>query len=396
MLRATIDEARPGMRLAMPIFHPRTSSRLLAEGYTLDAKTIARLKELDVYDVWVMYPHTELIREAVSPTILKEQNKLAGRIGDLFDELHADTQATVDFAPYKDAIEEMIESLLNEPQAATYINDIGGRSDSDFRHASAVSMLSLLIGLNLQGYLINQRPRLNAKQAQKVAGLGFGAMLHDVGLLQVPPEVIERFRRTGDEGDPEWRAHAELGYRMVTGSVDPAAAGVVLQHHQYFDGTGFPTRDFGAGDERPLRGEEIHIFARIACVADHFDRLCNPHRGGRMLRVEALRRMIEPPLASRFDPVVLQALLTAVPAYPPGSTVTLNDARQAIVIEVHPDAPCRPTVQLMEAPEEPAGGDAPPRFDLRDDASLWIAKHRGADVASLNFDRPKRGLAEAA
>ena len=71
----------------------------------------------------------------------------------------------------------------------------------------------------------------------------------------------------------EMRRHPNYGHQMVKGSLPPAAAQVVLNHHQRFDGKGYPARiDSRTGEElAPLSGRQIPVFSRIALAADVYD-----------------------------------------------------------------------------------------------------------------------------
>jgi len=396
MLRTPIELAREGMELAVPVFHPLTGTRLLAEDFRIDEKSIRRLAELGVMEIWIRYPHTELIRNYVSPRVIQRQSIVLATVTQAFHELHRNVHANLDYADYKRGISDLIGALLEEPAAASYVQEMAGQPASDFRHAAAVSIISLLLGLKLQGYLIQERPRLKAREATRVVNLALGGMLHDVGLLRLKEADRARLRDRLDENDPAWLCHSSLGYRMLSGKIDPTAAVAVLQHHRYFDGTGFPVIDADHAAGERVRGHDIHVFARIICVADHYDRLRHAAAGRGLLRVETLSRMVRPPLSNRFDPHVLRALFDVIPAYVPGTVVRLNTGDRAVVVGWDPAFPCRPTVQVVGPGEsEPVALVRtatsqpilePIYHDLRRCPDLEIVEQDGVDVRHLNFD----------
>jgi len=389
MLLVPINQAVPGMRLAVDIRHPQRGTVLLTAGYVLDQAMIRKLREMQIVEFWTHYPGTEQIQKYVSPTILHYQGRVITVLADMFDQLHKDAHAHLDYPLYKRTLRDLIESLVVEPTAASFVCEPSGGRANDLRHSSAVCFLSVLMGLKLQGYLVSQRKRLAPSHAKNVVSLGLGAMLHDIGKLGLEPEVRERYERTRNEDDPEYQRHVSLGHKMVTGSVPPAAAGVVLLHHRYFNGTGFPAAYENAQNLDGLTGEEIHVFARIVSVANAFDRLRYLHDGSVTPRVRVLRSMLIQPLVGRFDPVVLGALMQVVPAYPPGSIVTLNSGARAIVLNWDHTKPCQPTVQLVSDYIDPehARRDAhgSTLIDLRERPDLLIVEHEGVDVAHDNF-----------
>lgn len=388
MLRVPIIRARPGMELALDVLHPVSGQRLLSRGFPLDAHLIAKLRELRVHEVWVRYPAAEEICRYVAPAVLEHHARLVGLVADLFGSMHSRAHADLDFVPYREALGGMIESLAQHDDAAIYLVEMGGGNGSSLRHAIETCFLSVLLGVRLRDYLVHQRKRLSVGAATDITPLALGALLIDLGMDHIDPTVRARWERTGDEGDPRFREHVQLGYRLLSGRIPPSAAAVVLHHHQRFDGRGFPTRaelDNSAGPpESGLAGREIHVFARIAAVADRFDRLRNPDDGNLVPRVRVLHRMLSRPESSRYDPEVLRALVTVVPAFAPGTIVRLSDGTRVVVTSWHPSHPCRPTVRPVETLDAARGRDTD-AIDLRDRSDLRIVEQDGQDVSSDNF-----------
>lgn len=354
MLRVPMRLARPGMVLALPVHHPRRRAQiLLRAGFTLDDSAIDRLRDIRLPDLWIMYPGLDFIEKHINTDIARAQSTIVETVGDVFNSIASNGHAKLEYGKYKDVIKGFIDSILEHPQAGVLLQELGASDEPLMRHSSNVCYLSLLMGLTLEGYLIRQRRRLPAHMAKDVVNLGVGAMLHDIGMTRLERDVVERWRADGDESDPEWRRHVELGYHIVQGSVEPSAAAVVLHHHQRFDGEGFPVQQQFDGAERGLEGDRIHVFARIVAAADLFDTLRRPGGGEtRVPTVRVLRTMLSEKCAGRLDPVALRALMSVAPPYPPGSLVELSDGRQAVVREWTCEDPCRPTVQILPRIED--------------------------------------------
>lgn len=387
MLRVPVTEALAGMQLALPVLHPQRGTKLLAEGYVLDNSVIVKLRQLLIRDIWIEYPGTEQIKKFISPTILTQQSKVVELVADIFDPARREAHAELDFLHYRKAIQGMIESLVIEPAAASYIVELGGATSNGLRHASEVCFLSVLLGLKLQGYLVQQRKRLLPKDARDVVSLGLGAALHDVGVIGLDKEVLERYERTRDQREAKWRQHVTIGHKLISGSIPPAAAGIVLHHHQHFDGTGFPSAAKNDGRPRGLAGEDIHVFARIVCVANHFDRLRRLGDGTLQPRVRVLKQMLAGPYTSRFDPIILATLPIVAPAFPPGTQVTLSDGQCAVVVACHAEAPCQPTVQVLNTSDSWRAkvDDQPQNIDLRQRPDLRVIEHEKFDVSGDQF-----------
>jgi hypothetical protein len=384
MLRVSVNQATAGMVLALPVRHPRrVGTVLLRAGVELDDVHVARMRELGVRDLWVQVPGLEQLAEFVNPEVQEACAELARDLQDGFERVRADTHTSFEFAVFRRAVVGVMERLAASPRAALLVQETGG-SDPLLRNASTVCFLSVLMGLKLDFYLVRERSRLRSDVAMDVTSLGVGAMLHDIGMLALPPEVLARWDAEHDESDSAWRAHTTLGFDMVRREVDPAAAAVVLHHHQKYDGSGFPPREkFGGGIE-PVAGSDIHVFARIVAAADYYDRL-RWEGPVPTPTVGVLRRLIHPPVSNWLDPVVLRGLTSVVPPYPPGTQVTLSNGVRGVVTSWTPADPCRPTV--TEIVEQPRRG--PPRtgrcFDLTSDHGLQVVEAEGVPVAHLNF-----------
>jgi HD-GYP domain-containing protein (c-di-GMP phosphodiesterase class II) len=392
MLRVPIAYAKPGMVLAMPIFHPkRHDTVLLKAGMGLDERTVARLTELRIKEFWIRYPGMEELSEFVSPEVAEAHAEVTYKVAEAFETINASQHARLDYSDYRTAISSLLTRLAQNPKAALFVQEMADTGQPGLRHSSSVCMMALLMGLKLEDYLISQRTRVGVTNARDVTSLGLGAMLHDVGMLRLPADVLERWNRAQDESDPAWRQHVILGYDMVRDTAGPAASGIVLHHHQKFDGTGFPRRRRLDGGLESVAGNDIHVFARIVAAADLFDRLRHPpgadesQPGAPVVRV--LKAMLSPPHRDWLDPMVFRALLAVVPAYAPGTIVRLSTGQQAVVMEWFPEDPCRPTVQLIgdpmkdfDRPQEPGE-----RISLRETPVVTVAIADDQDVAADNF-----------
>ena len=133
-----------------------------------------------------------------------------------------------------------------------------------------------------------------------VEGLEYGAMLHDVGKIDMPAEIL---CKPAPLNDDEWnvmRTHPQVGYDLVRKLPHLApAAEIVLAHHEAFDGSGYPNR---------LSREEIPLGARILTIADSYDSMTHPHTQRPAMPPAMAVREIERCRGSQFDPDAAAAL----------------------------------------------------------------------------------------
>lgn len=390
MLRIDVRKCVPGMTLAMPVMNPRVDSQvLLKANFQLSDASIKRLQEMGINWVWLSYPSLDFLEKFVNQAVLKAQGPLVKDITKTFELVQNQSTAKLPYEQYTTSIGELVNQLLANPQATLFMGDLTTSDHPDhelMRHSSAVTYMSLLMGLKLEGYLVRQRKHVDPAQAKDVVQMGIGAMLHDIGVTLLDAKVREQFVATHHE-DEAWREHTCKGYQLVRGKISSTAATIVLNHHQRFDGSGY-----GSPDAAPLDGERMHVFARIVSLADYFDDMRHPIQGGQTPAAAVLKQLLEPEVIKQFDPQVVRALFTVVPPYPPGSLVKLSDGRWAAAVDHNPADPCRPTVQIIPPPDGSAAADAPAgeTVDLSvEPLTLFIAEFEDQDMTAMNFPAPK-------
>lgn len=399
MLHIDIKQAKPGMTIAMPILHPhRPDSVLLKAGYRIDDTTIRRLAELNQSSVWVSAPGFESVDEYLCSAVELERRKLLQVATQAMSDIHDHRVRRHLWREFGETISALTESLLGSPSAALFIENDDLVEYRTLDHAANTAYLATLIGMKLQGYLVRQRRRLNARHATNLTTLALGAMLHDVGLAKLDEQVLAKWHELHDETDSAWQRHVQFGYEVVTGKVQPAAAAIVLHHHQYYDGSGFPQKaSWDGGRTSGLKGEAIHVFARIVAAADHFDELRTMYSSRPRPLVEVLSKMVSGRLRRRFDPVVMRAVLEIVPAYTPGRRVLLSTGEEAFVMDWRTADPCHPRVAVIDDLSPLCLGQQPPHrvIDLAATPEVRITHSQGVDVSQFEFSIPEEFVPKA-
>jgi HD-GYP domain-containing protein (c-di-GMP phosphodiesterase class II) len=202
----------------------------------------------------------------------------------------------------------------------------------------------------------------------KVMQIITGALLHDIGMFRLPREITSKRGGLSEAELQRMQAHPLYTYKIVSKTLlYPEEVGhVVLQHHERWDGEGYPRR---------LAGTDIDLGARIVSVADAFEAMVSQksYRNS-MVGYQAMKNLLSDN-SRRFDPDVLKAFIQTMGIYPIGSIILLNNGALARVIEVHGDAPLRPKIRIL-ADEfgkvyKQDEGDI---IDLLTEKSLFIAK----------------------
>ncbi len=130
--------------------------------------------------------------------------------------------------------------------------------------------MALLLGAHMSGYLRQQRKALPPSVAEDTHRLGLGAMLHDIGKAELPPNLRDKTILDPESNLPEYRYHTLVGFEHVKGKLPATVTHIILHHHQRYDGTGFPDRtDPVSGDRKPAPAGGAH---------PHFLPRCRPAR----------------------------------------------------------------------------------------------------------------------
>lgn len=263
-----------------------------------------------------------------------------------------------------DLVKQMADAMLvNRDIALHALNDKVGGEEVYF-HSLNVSVLAMMLAKELK----LEREAINL--------LGLGAVFHDIGKLNVPDKILRKTEPLSPLERGFLNQHTRYGEEIAAKlSMPKAAVDIILHHHEFMDGSGYPDR---------LRGGEILKLTRIVAVVNAFDNLCNPLNPDRALTpYEAISTMFAKQ-RTKFDPVVLTTFIKFMGVYPPGTVVRLNNELWGIVVSVNTARPTMPQVLVYDP--------AVPKHEaiilhLQDDPDLVISKTcRPNQIPSDVFD----------
>jgi HD-GYP domain-containing protein (c-di-GMP phosphodiesterase class II) len=397
MLLVPTTSLKAGMVLAHPVYHPASTDMiLLNKGYVLNDEMITRLHDFALTHVWVEFPGLEEVDRKTNERINRGHMALFQVLNGSVDKMEKRVAVKVNLRQYKRAVRQMLMEIVTDPDHEVITHQLSGCGPLLSGHLANCCYLSLLIGAHMSGYLRHERSTLPPGVAENTAQLGLGALLHDVGKLNMTDEMQAKSIIDQEADWPEYRMHVQAGYEEVRETVPVVAANIVLNHHQRYDGTGFPIRQKHQGDQppAPLQGNNIHIFSRIVAVVDAFDHLLCPN-GEIVPTIQAIHAIKSEKFAGWFDPVVVETMLRLIPPFMVGSVITLSDGTNAVVVVNHPEAPCRPSVKLLSGPLCQKNTRIRGRqLDLRMCRELSIAAVDGFDVRPYLYNGELEPLQE--
>jgi HD-GYP domain-containing protein (c-di-GMP phosphodiesterase class II) len=299
---------------------------LLAAGMRITPKYIKRLNEVGIASVYIK---DGLFGEVSDiPDVLSEQSRLETTqlVKDSFVAL--ETHQRINIRAVRQTVDSIIDELLANRDVLFHLTDIRSYDDYTFSHSVNVCILSLMTAITL-GY-----------DQLKLKELGIGALLHDIGKIRIDKGILTKPGELEPEEFGLIQQHPQYGYEILRtyDDVPLLSAHVSLQHHERWDGKGYP---------RGLSGEQIHEHARIAAVADVYDALLadRPYRPAYSVNqaVTIVSRMSN----TYFQPRTVAALVSNIAVFPLGSIVMLSSGQMGMVVDVNKNAPTRPIIKVM-------------------------------------------------
>jgi HD-GYP domain-containing protein (c-di-GMP phosphodiesterase class II) len=384
MLRVPIHKIEPGMILARPIHVPNDPRRfLLQRDREVPVDMIPRLKKLGIFEVWIRYRDLEFLENIIDEGLGDRQREVYQHVRQNFESIMGDAAVELDMGHFQTSISELFDFLKQSTCGNMLLQKLDTFDNYLMSHCTNVCYLALLLGMKLERYLIEERCFKNAREAKDLQLLGLGCLLHDVGKMRIPPELLNSPARLTHEQMQIMRMHPVYGHEMVKGRVPPAAAQVVLNHHQRYSGGGYPARiDTRTGAALPpLEGKQIPVFSRIATVVDVYDAATSTRvYQSAKYPVQVLHEM-RTACQGFFDPQIEQAFYQIIPPFPIGQIVTLSNGVEAAVVDFNPKKPVRPKVQGIRAPNGERFRDPSlEEIDLALHLDLQIAAVDGFDV----------------
>ncbi|MEX1030024.1 MAG: HD-GYP domain-containing protein [Paenibacillaceae bacterium] len=330
----SMAECKPGMRLGKPIYS-NTGQTLINFRTELTDSMISRLSRMGYEYVYIDDPNTEGI--FIEDTI-KMETRMALRM----------------------TMEKLLSETVQNPMAinegrvpmwsmcwnsvSMVVNDLrDARNDS-------IMLIHANSPKNVVGHFMQNAINvcvyatkigiLEGLQGKELIGFSLGALLHDVGNLQIPLNILEKpAQLTGTEFD-RVKKHCVIGYDML--KKEPGmpliAAYCALMHHERMDGSGYP---FG------LKGLETHPYARWIGIIDAYDAMTNPRPYKKALLPHEAMEILYAGSGSLYDHEKVELFRNKVAIFPVGLSVLLNTGESGIVSKVNIHCMQRPVIRIL-------------------------------------------------
>ena len=317
------------MITAQSIYNPLGAS-YLTKGMELSPTYIERLEKagFDGVTVTSLDPKLKL---APPDDIVQEKTRISA-IQNVATAFHSvEENGTFDPAPLQGISENILQDIIAQQKNLVQLTDIRLHDTYTFAHSVNVAILSSLLGVLL---------KLSREEQLK---LTLGGLLHDIGKITVPYEILTK---AGHLTDDEWsvmQGHPEAGRQRLKKMFpnDTLLSTIALQHHEHIDGSGYPNH---------LKGEQIHRYGRIVAIADVYDALTSVRPYKRAYTPSVAHRLMATCSPGHFDLDLLKLFFDNVAIYPVGTILKTQDG-YAIVKKVEFGYTLTPVVcKLLDTP----------------------------------------------
>ncbi|HNR87737.1 MAG TPA: HD-GYP domain-containing protein [Spirochaetota bacterium] len=388
MRKISVEELKPGMRFDKPVYID-ANNMLVAANVAIKEDDIKKLMKWGVVQVEtggeVVSTESDIkVAQRIARTTSDDARKIIADYNNLLKkrkiliEVHRQASVAVENAHAAiranklftlDEIDEALDSIIKlmseNNNIFLFLYGLEEGQNYLVAHSVNVTFYSLLIGMSMK-YAPN-----------RLRELGRGTLLIDAGMVKMPLYIIHKQSNLSDHEYNLIKTHPLHGYKVVKqlANVNERVALVALQHHEQFDGKGYP---------RGLTGNQIDEYARIAAIADSYEaQISNRAYRKKQYFYHAMRNLLSSGI-NRFDPVLLRVFLSRMSVYPIGSLVELNDGCVGLVVGSIPQKPLRPFIKLI-FDNQGKRLEETTILNLLEESALYIVKALDESEAGINI-----------
>jgi putative nucleotidyltransferase with HDIG domain len=228
----------------------------------------------------------------------------------------------------KKAIQSCVASIMRNANALLWLTQVKNQDRYTAEHSLRVGILAIAFGR----FLDFEEPELEL--------LGLCGMLHDVGKVKIPDEILNKPARLTRIEFDIMKEHASLGKDILLRQkgVDKLIIDTANYHHERIDGKGYPEQ---------LNASYLHKYVRMVSIVDVYDAITSarPYKVGSPA-FDALKILFSE-RDKHFDNDLVEAFIRMVGIYPPGTLVEMTNGEVGIVVSANPDSRLRPKVELV-------------------------------------------------
>lgn len=333
MRRISLKYARPGMTLGYPVFDPY-GVKLLDANVKLDEHNLKTLSKMKVSEIFIQDSRAyDIVSVPLIPPEI--EGRASAVLRQLMTETRISGRLTVEgIRNISSVVDAMVNHLLFSAMGEPSVAGVVSREDFIYIQPVKAAILSLIVAHRLKW------------DRDQLISLGMAAMLKDIGYAELPEEILRKPGELTKEELARLREHIAHGQKLLRqfNGKDTNVATAIMQHHERWNGTGYPLG---------LRGPKISPLAQMLAIADSYTELISvgPGRTKVYMPHEAIE-FIMAYSGEYFNPEMADAFVRQIPCYPAGLTVELNTREVGIISDSKRGFIGRPVVRICYRPKE--------------------------------------------
>lgn len=271
-----------------------------------------------------LHPYAALEDEMIVAKRIHAETQ--GLVGNLMQDVKLGK--AIDLAPVHELADNIQESVFRNPNAMACLGRIREKDNYLLEHSVNLSVLMSIFGKAMK------------HPADVLHQTVVGALLHDIGKILTPDEILHKPGRLTSEEFEVMKQHAVHSHSILasTEGIGELTLLTAAQHHERMDGSGYP-----AG----LKGDAISVYGRMVAIADVYDAITANrvyHTG--MSPTQGLKKLLEWS-GDHLDPDLVRQFIRCIGIYPVGTLVLLESGRLGVVIEGNDSDQRLPVVRIM-------------------------------------------------
>lgn len=320
---------------------------LLTAGTTLNSTILKKVHDYKIYSLYIIDEYSENeIEDIIKPEL---RQKTISILKETFSYISYTKDTTHNsknlykknryyYKEIKKLAEELLNNILDNENILVNLIDIKNMDNYTYQHSVNVAVLSIVIGIGLK------------LKKSELINLAMGALLHDIGKVFIPKEIINKEGPLTDEEFSIIKEHPKLGYDYLSKYFDLKTSSllVALQHHEKVNGTGYPLQ---------LTGDKINHLSKIVSIADVYDALTSDRSYKKAFSASDSLEFIMANSSTMFDHDIVSVFTKLVVPFPFGTIVRLSNGDIGVVQETPTNFPLRPNIKIIESSNKNSEGN---------------------------------------
>lgn len=316
---------------------------LLRSGVVLTEPILKKVKDLNFFSLYIIDEYSSAeIEDIIKPelrqksiSVIKETFSDIERIATVhkFEKrLMKDyTKKEHDyFNSINNIAEELLDNILSNKNVLLSLVDIKSMDNYTYAHCVNVAVISLILGISLN------LPK------STLTHLCIGALIHDIGKSFIPHDILQKPDKLTREEFEVMKNHTKYGYNFLGNFFNLSSHSklIVLQHHERFDGLGYPNK---------ISGTDISYLSRIVSIADVYDALTSDRPYKRAMCPSDALEYLMSNAGTAFDYDMVNVFCKIIVPFPEGTIVSLSNGDIGIVEKTIPNFPLRPIIKIVKS-----------------------------------------------